>query len=83
MQMSESDMTQQVSSWSVRFDHCVPSTAATLSLALHLHVILSASLTRNVFGPANDDDQLAVSKVTEGCERALGRVGLQRVGHGK
>lgn len=46
-------------------------------------VILSASPTRNVFGPADDDDQLPVREVTQGGERALGCVGLQGVGHGE
>lgn len=58
----------------------------TTSLPLLLllpSVIFSASLTRNVFSPADDDDQLPVRKVTEGGERALGRVGLQRVWHGE
>lgn len=41
------------------------------------------SLTGDVFGPADDDHQLTIRKVTEGGERALGRVRLQRVGHGE
>lgn len=45
--------------------------------------ILPEFHTRNVFGPADDDDQLAVGEVTQGGERALGRVWLQRVRHGK
>lgn len=48
------------------------------SCPLHLR-----SLTRDVFGPADDDHQLAICKVTKGGERALGRVWLQRVGHGE
>lgn len=76
-------MTQQVSSWSVRLDHYISSTAAALSLPLLPYFIPSASLTRNVFCPANDDDQLTVRKVTKGGERALGCVGLQRVRHGE
>lgn len=41
------------------------------------------SLTWNVLGPADDHHQLAISEVTQGGERALGRVGLQRVRHGE
>lgn len=73
-------MTHQVSSLSVILDHNISPTA---TMPLLPYFILSASLTRNVFGPANDDDQFTVSKVTKGGERALGCVGLQRVRHGK
>lgn len=48
-----------------------------------LVLFFSAFLTRNVFGPADDHNQLAVSEVTQSGESPLGRVGLQRVRHGK
>lgn len=54
------------------------SDADVSSFRLPLH-----SLTGDVFGPADDDHQLTICKVAQGGERALGRVWLQRVGHGE
>lgn len=47
------------------------------------NLIKAYSLTRDVFGPADDDHQLAICQVTKGGERALGRVRLQRIRHGE
>lgn len=77
-------MTKQDFFWEEGVFESIPlSEIRSLSTHRTCTHILPASPTGNVFGPADDDDQLAVGEVTQGGECALGRVRLQGVRHGK